>query len=347
MKKTKNKKHKVALITGITGQDGSYLTELLLSKGYEVHGIVRRSSSFNRKRIEHLYDFEDRGNLKLHYGDLTDIASLISIIQTTRPDEIYNLAAQSHVHVSFETPLYTGQVDALGALNVLEAVRSLGLPAKVYQASTSEMYSGNPKEKPQNEKTPFYPKSPYGAAKLYAYHIVRIYRESYGIFAVNGILFNHESERRGENFVTRKIVLGIKEIFQGTRGCINLGNLDAKRDWGHAKDYVHAMYLMLQQKKPKDYIVASGKEHTVREFCTLAFKEAGIKIIWKNKGLNEVGIDSQTGKILVKIDPKFFRPNEVSSLLGNATKARRELGWKPKISFRELIKRMIKNDIKK
>jgi GDPmannose 4,6-dehydratase len=272
------------------------------------------------------------------------MASLVSVIRLAKPDEIYNLAAQSHVKVSFEVPLYTGQVDALGTLNIMEAVRILGLNAKIYQASTSEMYSGAPNG-PQNENTPFHPQSPYGAAKLYAFHISRIYRESYGMFAVNGILFNHESERRGESFVTRKITLGIKEIIEGKRDVIALGNLDAKRDWGHAKDYVEAMYLMLQQKTPKDYVIATGIQHTVREFCTLAFKEAGINLVWKGKGLKEIGVDKRTGKTRIAIDPKFFRPNEVWSLRGDATKARRELGWKPKISFKELVKRMVHSDL--
>ncbi|HEY4499278.1 MAG TPA: GDP-mannose 4,6-dehydratase [Candidatus Paceibacterota bacterium] len=335
---------KRALITGITGQDGSYLAELLLSKGYEVHGIIRRSSSFNHGRIQHIYDYIHPKRLILHYGDLTDMASLVSVIRVAKPDEIYNLAAQSHVKVSFEVPLYTGHVDALGTLNIIEAVRTLGLNAKIYQASTSEMYSGAPNGQ-QNEDTPFHPQSPYGVAKLYAFHISRIYRESYGMFVVNGILFNHESERRGESFVTRKVTLGIKEIIEGKRDVIQLGNLDAKRDWGHAKDYVEAMYLMLQQKTPKDYVIATGIQHTVREFCTLAFKEAGIKLIWQGKGLKERGVDARTGKTRISVDPKFFRPNEVWSLRGNAAKARRELGWKPKISFKELVKRMVHSDV--
>ncbi len=341
---TKSKK-KVALITGITGQDGSYLAELLLAKGYDVHGLIRRSSTFNHDRIKHIYDFVHPKKLRLHYGDITDLSSLVSIVASIRPDELYNLAAQSHVKVSFETPVYTGQVDAIGVLNTLEAVRILKLPTKVYQASTSEMYAGHPNELPQDERTAFSPKSPYGAAKLYAFHLAKIYRESYGMFVVNGILFNHESERRGENFVTRKITLGIKEILAGTRKTVRLGNLDAKRDWGHAQDYVRAMYLMLQRKKPSDYVIATGTQRTVREFCEHAFREAGIKLTWSGRGLHEKGIEKKTGRVLVEIDPAFFRPNEVWSLQGNPKRARRELKWKPRIDFRTLVKRMVKSDL--
>lgn len=348
-KKQKSNKVKRALITGITGQDGSYLAELLLKKGYEVHGIVRRSSSFNRGRIEHLTDteFDPPSKLILHYGDLSDLASLVYILQKSKPDEIYNLAAQSHVLVSFENPLYTAHVDAIGVLNILEAVRILNLPAKIYQASTSELYSGDPKEAPQDEKTPFNPKSPYGVAKLYAYHIARIYRESYGMFVVNGILFNHESERRAEHFVTRKITLGVGKIVAGEPHVITLGNLDAKRDWGHAEDSVRAMHLMLQQDKPEDYVIATGEQHSVREFAELAFKLAGIDLVWKGKGINEKGIDKKTGRVLVKVDPRHFRPNEVHSLWGKVSKAKEKLGWKPEVSFEELVGRMVKGDRKK
>lgn len=343
---TTRNKRKIALITGITGQDGSYMTELLLEKGYKVHGVVRRSSTFNRQRIEYLYDSIHPDKLILHYGDVTDFTSLISIIEKVKPDEIYNLAAQSHVKVSYEMPLYTAQVDAIGVLNILEVVRQLGLPSRIYQASTSELYSGDPKECPQDEGTPFWPKSPYGVAKLYAYHITRVYRESYGMFIANGILFNHESPRRGENFITRKITIGIKEVLCGKRDIIRVGNLNAKRDWGHARDYVEAMYLMLQQKTPKDYVIATGKQHTVREFCELAFAEAGIELVWRGRGIREQGINKKTLKVLIETDTKFFRPNEVWSLLGNSAKARRELGWKPKTSFPELVREMVRNDLK-
>lgn len=344
--KSAAKKIKRALITGATGQDGSYLIELLLEKGYEVHGIVRRASTFNRARIEHLYDFEDRGRLKLHYGDLTDFGSIISILEKIRPDEIYNLAAQSHVQISFDIPLYTAQTDGIGSLNLFEAIRVLKLPAKIYQASTSELYSGDPKECPQNEETPFKPRSPYGVAKLFAFHSARIYRESFGMFVVNGILFNHESPRRGENFVTRKIAIGLAEIKNGKRDFIRLGNLDAKRDWGHAKDYVRAMHLMLQQKTPKDYVIATGEEHTVREFAELACREIGLEVVWKGKGVNEVGLDKKTGKKIIAVDPKFFRPNEVNALKGDARKAAKDLGWKPEISFKSLVKEMIDAEFK-
>lgn len=323
------KRVKKAFITGITGQDGSYLTELLLEKGYEVHGLVRRSSSFNRGRIEHLYDYEDKGNLILHYGDMTDMASLMCILEKVQPDEIYNLAAQSHVQVSFETPLYTGQVDALGVLNLLEAVRILGLKTKIYQASTSELYSGNRNQIPQNEKTPFNPRSPYGVAKLYAFNIGRIYRESYDMFICNGILFNHESERRGENFVTRKITLGLKEILEGKREKIHLGNIKARRDWGHARDYVEAMWLMLQRSNPDDFVIATGETHSVEEFLEEAFRLKGLN--WRE---------------YVILDNKFNRPNEVWELCGDASKAKSLLGWTPKIKFKDLVKLMVDHDTK-
>lgn len=317
---------KVALILGITGQDGSYLTELLLEKGYIVHGIVRRSSSFNRGRIEHLYDFEDKGDLILHYGDLTDIASLVYIFKKVQPDEIYNLAAQSHVAVSFETPQYTGQVDAMGVLNVLEAARILELDTKIYQASTSELYSGT-EDKPQDEETPFHPRSPYGVAKLYGFNIARIYRESYGMFVSNGILFNHESPRRGENFVTRKITLGLRDILAGKTDRLILGNLEAKRDWGYAKEYVEAMWLMLQQDVPEDFVIATGKTHRVADFAREAFALKGLD--WT---------------VFLHVDKKFERPNEVWTLCGNPSKAERVLGWKPKTSFEELVKIMVDAD---
>lgn len=319
---------KKALITGITGQDGSYLAEFLLKRGYEVHGLIRRSSVSNRQRIDHIYtNYENRGQFKLHYGDLTDLASIIYVLQKSQPDEIYNLAAQSHVAVSFDTPIYTGQVDALGVLNILEAVRILNLDAKIYQASTSELYSGDPKQVPQNEKTPFNPKSPYGVAKLYGFNMARIYRESYRMFVCNGILFNHESERRGENFVTRKITTGISKILAGTQKKIKLGNLKTKRDWGHAKDYVEGMWLMLQQKKPDDYVLATGETHTVEEFAKEAFAL---------KGMNY--------KKYIEVDKHYIRANEVNVLCGDASKARKVLGWKPRIKFKELVRLMVDND---
>ena len=343
---------KKALITGITGQDGSYLAEFLLEKGYEVHGIVRRSSTFNRGRIEHLYlarhikDQKDNGGLTLHYGDMTDSSSLMCILQAGQPDEIYNLAAQSHVKVSFEVPEYTAEVDAVGTLRLLEAVRNLGLNARIYQASTSELF-GKVVEVPQKETTPFYPRSPYGVAKQYGYWITKNYREAYGLFAVNGILFNHESERRGENFVTRKITLGACRIRQGMQDKLYLGNLDARRDWGYAKDYVECMWLMLQHPVPEDFVIATGEYHTVREFCSLAFAEAGVTLRWEGAGVNEKGIDAQTGKVLVEVDPKFFRPTEVDQLLGDPTKARTLLGWNPrKTTFEELVRLMVRADMK-
>ena len=330
---------KTALITGITGQDGSYLAELLLEKGYEVHGIVRRSSMINTHRIDHIYD---NPNLTLHYGDLTDATNIIGVIKKTEPDEIYNLGAQSHVKVSFETPEYTGNVDGLGTLRVLEAVRLLGMGDKVriYQASTSELY-GKVQETPQTETTPFYPRSPYGVAKLYGFWIIKNYRESYGMHASSGILFNHESPRRGETFVTRKITRGLSRISVGLQDCLYLGNLDAKRDWGHAKDYARAMWLMLQQDEPDDYVIATGEQYTVREFVDRASNYFGMKIEWMGEGLDEVGYDWNTKRPVVKVSDKYFRPAEVESLLGDATKAKEKLGWEPEISFKELIEDMV------
>lgn len=340
---------KKAFITGITGQDGSYLAEFLLSKNYEVHGLVRRSSSFNRQRIDHLHKGHDSKDNKihLHYGDMTDFNSLITILRNIRPDEIYNLAAQSHVKISFEMPSYTAQTTGFGVLNLIEAVYNLGLKSKIYQASTSELYSGDPGEAPQSEKTPFKPKSPYGAAKLYAYEIARIYRESYGMFICNGILFNHESPRRGDNFVTKKIVIGVADIIDNKQEKIYLGNLDAKRDWGYAPEYVQSMWKMLQQKNPDDYVIATGKTHSVREFTELAFKYAGVNIVWKGRGSKEKGVDRKTGRVLVEIDSDYFRPNEVSYLCGNPAKAKKILGWEPKTDFRDLVKIMIEDELKK
>ena len=347
---------KVALITGITGQDGSFLAEFLLKKGYQVHGLVRRSSTFNRGRIEHIYlddEIRDMNDsliskaFQLHYGDMTDSSSLVRILQIVQPDEIYNLAAQSHVRVSFDCPEYTAETDATGTLRLLEAIKILGLEkkTKVYQASTSELF-GMVQEVPQRETTPFYPRSPYGVAKLYAYWIIKNYREAYGIFAVNGILFNHESERRGENFVTRKITMAAARIARGLQEKLYLGNLSALRDWGYAKDYVECMWLMLQQEKPEDFVIATGSYHTVREFCTLAFHEAGIELKWEGEGVEEKGVDKKTGKALVEVDPKFFRPTEVDQLLGDPTKARTVLGWNPqKTSFEDLVKIMVKHDL--
>jgi len=327
---------KVALITGITGQDGSYLAELLLGKGYEVHGIIRRSSLINTDRIDHIYD-----QIKLHYGDLTDSTNLVRVIQQVQPDEIYNLGAQSHVKVSFEMPEYTGMVDGLGTLRILEAVRLLGMEKKtrIYQASTSELY-GLVQEIPQRETTPFYPRSPYGVAKLYGYWIVKNYRESYGLHASSGILFNHESPRRGETFVTRKITRGLSRISTGKHDILYLGNLNAKRDWGHAKDFVEAMWLMLQQDEPDDYVIATGEQYSVREFVEAAAPYFGMNIVWRNGGLSEVGIDKETGKTVIKVDPRYFRPAEVETLLGDSTKARKQLGWNPKISFQQLVEDM-------
>ena len=345
---------KIALITGITGQDGSFLAEFLIEKGYEVHGIIRRSSSFNTARIEHLYldewvrDMKKQRLVNLHYGDMTDSSSLIRIIQTVQPDEIYNLAAQSHVKVSFDVPEYTAETDAVGTLRMLEAVRILGMEkkTKIYQASTSELY-GKVQEVPQSETTPFYPRSPYGVAKQYGFWITKNYRESYGMFAVNGILFNHESERRGETFVTRKITLAAARIAQGFQDKLYLGNLDARRDWGYAKDYVECMWLIMQHDVPEDFVIATGEMHTVREFATLAFREVGIELVWQGVGVEEKGIDSATGKVLVEVDPKYFRPCEVEQLLGNPTKAKQLLGWNPtKTSFQELVKIMAANDMR-
>ncbi|NVN94336.1 MAG: GDP-mannose 4,6-dehydratase [Bacteroidetes bacterium] len=344
---------KIALITGITGQDGSYLAEFLLEKGYEVHGIMRRASTFNTNRIEHLYfdewikDTKQKRSINLHYGDMTDSSSLIRIIQAVKPDEIYNLAAQSHVQVSFEVPEYTAEADAVGTLRILEAVRILDLEkkCKIYQASTSELY-GKVQEVPQKETTPFYPRSPYGVAKQYGFWITKNYRESYNMFAVNGILFNHESERRGETFVTRKITLAASRIAHGLQKKLYMGNLDALRDWGYAKDYVQCMWMMLQHSKPEDFVIATGEMHTVREFIELAFKEAEIEITWQGSGINEKGINKLTGDVLVEVDAKYFRPAEVEQLCGDPTKAKTLLGWNPtQTSFKELVKLMMKHDL--
>ena len=351
-----NKPIKKALISGITGQDGSYLAELLLSKGYEVHGIKRRASSFNTQRIDHLYQdpHENEPNFYLHYGDLTDSTNLIRIIQQIRPDELYNLGAQSHVAVSFDTPEYTANSDALGTLRILEAIRILGLKdkTKIYQASTSELY-GLIQETPQKETTPFYPRSPYGVAKLYAYWITVNYREAYGIFACNGILFNHESPRRGETFVTRKITRGLARIDIGLDKYLYMGNLDSKRDWGHAKDYVKMQWLMLQQDQPEDFVIASGRSETVRKFIELCAKHLGWcgnnstnSIIWEGSGINEVGRRADNGNVVIKIDPTYFRPSEVDFLLGDATKAKEKLGWEPQIKLEDMIKEMIEKDKK-
>ena len=329
---------KTALITGITGQDGSYLAELLIEKGYMVHGIVRRASLINTHRIDHIFNHPQ---LKLHYGDLTDAGNLIHVIQKTKPDEIYNLAAQSHVKVSFELPEYTGNVDGLGTLRILEAVRILEMEdtCRIYQASTSELY-GLVQEVPQKETTPFYPRSPYGVAKLYAYWITKNYRESYGMYACTGILFNHESPRRGETFVTRKITRGLSKISCGLQDILYLGNLNAKRDWGHAKDYAEAMWLMLQQDSPDDYVIATGQQYSVREFVEKSASYFGMDIEWQGEGLDEIGIDKSTGRVVIRVDDKYFRPAEVESLLGDATKAKEQLGWEPKISFDELVEDM-------
>ena len=345
--------NKVALITGITGQDGSFLAEFLIQKGYEVHGIIRRSSSFNTARIEHLYldewvrDMKQKRLINLHYGDLTDSSSLIRIIQQVKPTEIYNLAAQSHVKVSFDVPEYTADTDAIGTLRLLEAVRILGLEkqTRIYQASTSELY-GKVQEVPQKETTPFYPRSPYGVAKLYGFWITKNYRESYDMFAVNGILFNHESERRGETFVTRKITIAAARIAQGHQDKLYLGNLDAERDWGYARDYVECMWLMLQNDTPEDFVIATGEKHSVREFASLAFARVGIELRWEGRGLDEKGICQATGKVLVEVNPKYFRPAEVEQLLGDPSKAKEKLGWNPRqTSFEELVHIMVDHDM--
>ena len=339
---------KKALITGITGQDGAYLAEFLLEKGYEVHGIKRRSSLFNTDRIDHLcHDFHKKnGGFVLHYGDLTDSSNLLGIVQRVKPDEIYNLAAQSHVHVSFETPEYTANSDGLGTLRLLEAIRILGMEKSVrfYQASTSELF-GKVQETPQRETTPFYPRSPYAAAKLYAYWITVNYREAYGMFACNGILFNHESPIRGETFVTRKITRAAARIALGLQDKLYLGNLDARRDWGHARDYVEAMWLMLQRETPEDFVIATGENRTVREFAELALAEAGIPVSWTGSGVDEKGVHLKTGKVIVEVDPRFFRPTEVETLLGDPSKAAELLGWKPRVKFEELVSEMVRSDL--
>ncbi|XP_076677093.1 GDP-mannose 4,6 dehydratase [Andrena cerasifolii] len=340
---------RVALITGITGQDGSYLAEFLLEKGYDVHGIIRRASSFNTARIQHLYadpKCHRQGKMKLHYGDMTDSSSLVKVISTVQPTEIYNLAAQSHVMVSFEVSEYTAEVDAVGTVRLLDAIRTCGLEKSVrfYHASTSELY-GRVVEVPQNEKTPFYPRSPYACAKLYSFWIVVNYREAYDMFACNGILFNHESPRRGENFVTRKVTRSIAKIQLGLQDVLELGNLDAKRDWGHAKDYVEAMWLMLQQPAPDDYVIATGEAHSVKEFVEAAFQYVGRTIKWEGEGVNEKGQDAQTGQVLVKVNPKYFRPTDVDVLLGDATKAKEKIGWKPTVTFECLVKDMMDSDL--
>jgi GDPmannose 4,6-dehydratase len=341
---------KKALITGITGQDGSYLTELLLEKGYEVHGLIRRSSSVNTWRLDHLYNNKevlDR-RLFLHYGDMTDSISLTNLISNIRPDEIYNLAAQSHVKISFEIPEITAEIDALGTLKLLEIVKNLGLMqrTRIYHASTSELY-GKVIEIPQSEKTSFYPRSPYGVAKLYGFWIIKNYREAYDMFACNGILFNHESERRGFNFVTRKITIGLSKIKVGKQDVLELGNLDAKRDWGHAKDYVYAMWLMLQQDKPEDFVIATGETHSVREFVEACCEEIGIELEWRGSGVDEVGIDRKSDRVIIKINSKYFRPTEVDLLLGDPSKAKKKLGWSADVKFKELAKLMIRADLER
>ena len=337
---------KKALITGITGQDGSYLAELLLDKGYEVHGIIRRASSFNTKRIDHIYQDPHNKDVRcfLHYGDLTDSSNLNRLIEKIVPDEIYNLGAQSHVQVSFEVPEYTAETDALAVLRLLDAIKDTGVPARFYQASTSELF-GQVVEVPQKETTPFYPRSPYAVAKLYGYWITKNYREAYNIHASNGILFNHESPRRGEAFVTRKITMAVARIHRGLQDCFYMGNIDARRDWGYAPDYVRMMWMMLQQDKPDDYVVATGEMHTVREFIEKSFECVGRKIEWQGKGVDEVGIDSTTGKVVMRIDKRYFRPTEVEQLLGDPSKAKRQLGWEPQVKFEELVKIMTEADL--
>lgn len=337
---------KKALITGITGQDGSYLAELLLEKGYEVHGIIRRASTFNTERIDHIYQdpHEKDVRLYLHYGDMTDSSNLSRLIEKIKPEEIYNLAAQSHVAVSFQMPEYTTDVDATGTLRLLDAIKESDIKTRFYQASTSELF-GKVQEVPQNEKTPFYPRSPYAVAKLYAYWIVKNYREAYNMYAVNGILFNHESPRRGKRFVTRKISRAAARIAKGKQEKLYLGNLNARRDWGYAKDYVEMMWLMLQQDEPEDYVIATGEAHTVREFAELAFHYVGIDLTWEGEGVEEKGIDKNTGRVIVEVDPKYFRPTEVNFLLGDPSKARDKLGWESKVSFRELVRLMVEADL--
>ncbi len=338
---------KIALITGITGQDGSYLAEFLLDKGYEVHGIIRRASSFNTGRIDHLYKDPHLADVRLflHYGDMTDTSNLNRLLERIRPDEIYNLAAQSHVGVSFGSPEYTADVTGVGTLRLLDAIRDSGIKTKFYQASTSELYGGLPESAPQSEKTPFYPKSPYGVAKLYSYWITVNYRESYDMYACNGVLFNHESPRRGETFVTRKITRAAANIHLGNQEYLYLGNIDSKRDWGFAKDYVEGMWMMLQQEEPDDFVLATGETHTVREFCELTFKHLGYDLTWKGEGVDEIGYDKISGKTLIKIDPRYFRPAEVDLLWGDPTKAETQLGWKRKLDFEGLVKLMVESDL--
>jgi GDPmannose 4,6-dehydratase len=335
-----------SLITGITGQDGSYLAELLLDKGYEVHGIIRRASTFNTQRIDHIYQdpHEENVRLKLHYGDMTDSSNLSRLVEKINPDEIYNLAAQSHVGTSFEIPEYTTDVDAMGTLRLLDAIKEADVECKFYQASTSELY-GKVQEVPQTEKTPFYPRRPYAAAKLYAYWIVKNYREAYDLFAVNGILFNHESPRRGKRFVTRKITRAVARITKGKQDKIYLGNMNAKRDWGYAKDYVKMMWMMLQHDTPEDFVIATGETHTVREFVEAAFSHVDVDIEWQGEGVDEKGIDKATGKVLVEVDPKYFRPTEVEMLIGDPSKAKEELGWEPEVKFKELVQLMVQSDL--
>jgi GDPmannose 4,6-dehydratase len=342
----RNPEKKRAFITGVTGQDGSYLAELLLEKGYEVHGLIRRSSSFNTARLDAIYQDPHESNLRfiLHYGDLNDASSLNRVLRVVDPDEIYNLGAQSHVKVSFDTPEYTAEVTGVGSVRLLEAIRELEIRPRIYQASSSEMF-GKVRETPQTEMTPFYPRSPYGVAKVYAYWMTVNYREAYGLYAVNGILFNHESPRRGETFVSRKITRAAGRIAAGVDERLYLGNLDARRDWGYARDYVEAMWLMLQQDEPDDFVIATGETHTVRELCERAFTEAGIRLVWKGEGLEEKGIDAESGRTLVEVDPRYFRPTEVDLLIGDASKARTKLGWEPKTKFNDLVRLMVTSDL--